>query len=234
MQTTCSISGISIKRAAVSACLFGGLLAACPAFAADDTPSAAAPAAPTSDSGNGALHTGDWLVRLRAISIEPTASTNETLSALNVGVNNSVVPELDFTYMIRDYLGVELILATSRHQLTSSIGNLGGVGVLPPTLLLQYHFNHQGRIRPYVGAGLNYTLFYNNGLHAGGQPISIDNHSFGPAVQAGVDVQITKRLYVNADIKKIWMKTGASLNGTSLGTLHIDPLVVGVGVGMKF
>jgi outer membrane protein len=117
---------------------------------------------------------------------------------------------------------------------TSSLGNLGGVGVLPPTLLLQYHFNHQGRIRPYVGAGFNYTLFYNNGLNAGGQSISIDNHSFGPAVQAGVDVQITKKLYVNADIKKIWMKTGASLGGSSLGTLHIDPLVVGVGIGMKF
>lgn len=100
--------------------------------------------------------------------------------------------------------------------------------------MLQYHFNQQGRIRPYVGAGLNYTLFYNNGLSAGGQPISIDNHSFGPAVQAGVDVQITKKLFVNADIKKIWMKTGASMNGASLGTLHIDPLVVGVGIGLKF
>jgi outer membrane protein len=231
MQTTRSIS---IKQATIAACLFGASFAACPAFAADAAAPASPPAALDSDNGSGALRTGDWLVRLRAISIEPTARTNETLSALNVGVNNSIVPELDFTYMIRDYLGVELILAASRHQATSSLGNLGGVDVLPPTLLLQYHFNHQGRVRPYVGAGLNYTLFYHNGLHAGGEPISIENHSFGPAVQAGVDVQVTKRLYVNADIKKIWMKTGTSMNGTSLGTLHIDPLVVGVGVGMKF
>ncbi|WP_116140648.1 OmpW/AlkL family protein [Trinickia diaoshuihuensis] len=232
MQTTrCT----KIKQLTSAACLIGASLAASGAFAADDASAGAAPAAAAPGySSNGALHAGDWLVRLRAISIEPAARTTETLSALNVGVNNAIVPELDFTYMIRDYLGVELILATSRHQLTSSLGNLGGVGVLPPTLLLQYHFNHQGRIRPYVGAGINYTLFYNNGLNAGGQSISIDNHSFGPAVQAGVDVQITKRLYVNADIKKIWMKTGASLNGQSLGTLHIDPLVVGVGVGMKF
>ena len=105
-------------------------------------------------------------------------------------MNNAIVPELDLTYMIRDYLGVELILGTSRHQVTSSLGGLGGVNVLPPTLLLQYHFNHAGRIRPYVGAGLNYTLFYNNGLNAGGQPISITNHSWGPALQAGVDVQV--------------------------------------------
>jgi outer membrane protein len=173
-------------------------------------------------------------VRLRAISILPQVSTNSTLSALNVDVNNATVPELDFTYMIRDNIGVELILGTSRHQLTSNLGGLGGVNVLPPTLLLQYHFNHQGTVRPYVGAGLNYTLFYNNGLSAGGQPVSISNHSFGPALQAGVDVQVAKNLFVNADIKKIWMHTDATLGSTSLGTLHIDPLVVGIGVGMKF
>jgi outer membrane protein len=186
------------------------------------------------DESMGGIHAGDVLVRLRAISILPDVRTNNTLSALNVDVNNATVPELDLTYMIRDYLGVELILGTSRHQLTSNLGGLGGVNVLPPTLLLQYHFNHQGRVRPYVGAGINYTLFYNNGLHAGGQPISVDNHSFGPALQAGVDVQVAKNLFINADIKKIWMKTDASLGGTSLGTLHIDPLVVGLGVGMKF
>lgn len=106
--------------------------------------------------------------------------------------------------------------------------------MLPPTLLLQYHFNHAGKVRPYVGAGVNYTLFYNNGLHAGGSQISVGNHSFGPALQAGIDIQVTKKIFANVDIKKIWMKTDASLNGASLGTLHIDPLVVGVGVGMKF
>ena len=182
----------------------------------------------------GGIHAGDVLVRLRAISILPQVGTSSTLSALNVDVNNATVPELDFTYMIRDNIGVELILGTSRHQLTSNLGGLGGVNVLPPTLLLQYHFNHQGTVRPYVGAGLNYTLFYNNGLSAGGQPVSISNHSFGPALQAGVDVQVAKNLFVNADIKKIWMHTDASLGGASLGMVHIDPLVVGIGVGMKF
>ncbi|MBC8830278.1 OmpW family protein, partial [Escherichia coli] len=99
------------------------------------------------------INQGDVLVRLRAISIQPNERASDTLGAINTGVNNAIVPELDFTYMIRDYLGVELILGTSRHQMTSSLGNLGGVGVLPPTLLLQYHFNHAGKVRPYVGAG---------------------------------------------------------------------------------
>ncbi len=210
-----------IKAAAVASCLLcAGALAAHAQAAGND-------------QMNG-IHAGDILVRLRAISIMPNVETNRSLSALNVGVNNAIVPELDLTYMIRDYLGVELILGTSRHQLSSNLGNLGGVNVLPPTLLLQYHFNHAGRIRPYVGAGLNYTLFYNNGLNAGGQPISITNHSFGPALQAGVDVQVTKSLFVNADIKKIWMHTDATLGGQSLGRLNIDPVVVGFGVGMRF
>jgi outer membrane protein len=186
-----------------------------------------------SDPSSG-IHAGDVLVRLRAISIMPDVGTSNTLSALNVDVNNAIVPELDFTYMIRDCLGIELILGTSRHQLTSSLGTLGGVNVLPPTLLLQYRFNHAGRIRPYVGAGFNYTLFYNNGLSAGGESIGISNHSFGPALQAGVDVQVTRRLFVNADIKKIWMHTDASLNGQPLGRVSIDPVVVGLGVGMRF
>ncbi len=215
-----------LKSIAAAAFALGAFVTAPTAFAAADSASAAVP--------NGGIYAGDWLVRLRAIGIAPDVSSSGALNTLKTDVNNAIVPELDFTYMVLDNVGVELILATSRHQVTSSIGALGGVGVLPPTLLLQYHFNHAGQVRPYVGAGLNYTLFYNNGLHAGDQSVSVGNHSFGPALQAGIDIQVAKNVFVNADIKKIWMRTGASLNGSSLGTLYIDPLVVGVGVGMKF
>ena len=177
---------------------------------------------------------GDILARVRAISIEPDVSSGGTLSTLGTGVKNAIVPELDFVYMVRQSIGIELILATSRHEVTSNVGALGGVNVLPPTLLLQYYFNSAGKIRPYVGAGVNYTLFYNNGLHAGDTPVSIKNSSFGPALQAGIDVQVARNLFVNFDVKKIWMRTSASADGTSLGSLKIDPLVVGVGVGMRF
>lgn len=180
------------------------------------------------------IYQGDVLARLRAISIQPNERGSDTLGAINVGVNNAIVPELDFTYMIRDYLGIELILGTSRHQVTSSLGKLGGVNVLPPTLLLQYHFNHAGKVRPYVGAGLNYTYFYNNGLNVGGEGVSVGKSSFGPALQFGVDVQVTKSVFVNVDLKKVWMSTDATLGNKPIGTLHIDPLIVGVGVGMKF
>ena len=143
------------KIAATSALAMGAAFFAAPASAAGSP-----------DSG---IYAGDWLVRLRAIEIAPDARGSGTLGTLGAGVNNAIVPEVDFTYMATNNIGVELILATSRHQVTSNIGALGGVGVLPPTLLLQYHFNNAGKVRPYVGAGINYTLFYNNGLHAGGR-----------------------------------------------------------------
>jgi outer membrane protein len=206
------------------------------AHAADDSATSTASTASTASpsTAGGGIHANDWLVRLRAISIMPQVSAGGALGTLGVNVNNAIVPELDFTYMIRDDIGVELILGTSRHQVTSTIGGLGGVGVLPPTLLLQYHFNHAGRVRPYVGAGINYTYFYNDKLKAGDTPVSIKHSSFGPALQAGVDVQVTRTLFVNADVKKIWMRTSASAGGTDLGSLKIDPWVIGLGVGMKF
>lgn len=177
---------------------------------------------------------GDILARFRVLSIEPDVSTSGTLSTLGTNVNNSVVPELDFTYMATNNIGVELILGITRHTVTSNLGELGRVSLLPPTLTVAWHFNPQGRIRPYVGAGLNYTLFYNNSLQAGGQGVGISNHSFGPAFQVGVDVQVTKRTFVNVDVKKLFVRTDATLGGAPIGTLKIDPWIIGLGFGVKF
>ncbi|HEY0295482.1 MAG TPA: OmpW family outer membrane protein [Bordetella sp.] len=177
---------------------------------------------------------GDILIRARAVSVTPQVSTGDTLSTLNAGVKQSVIPELDFTYMFTDHLGAELILGTTRNRLTSSLGSLGKVSLLPPTATLQYHFNDEGAIRPYVGAGINYTRFYDNGLSAGGVPIGIKQNSFGPALQLGVDVKLSENWFFNVDVKKLWVRTDASLAGANLGTLKIDPWLFGVGVGYRF
>jgi outer membrane protein len=177
---------------------------------------------------------GDIIARLRGIVVAPDASTSGTLSSLGTTVNTTVVPEVDFTYMFTDSLGAELILGTTRHSLTTDLGGIGKVSLLPPTLTLQWHFNDAGRIRPYVGAGLNYTLFYHNSLAVGGQGVDISNHSFGPALQAGVDLAFSQNWFVNFDVKKVWIKTDASLAGTDIGTLKINPWIIGVGIGRRF
>ncbi len=177
---------------------------------------------------------GDIIARVRAISIRPDVHTSGTLSTLGTSVNEATVPEIDFTYMVRKHIGVELILGTSRHKVTSNAGSLGGLSVLPPTLTAQWHFNPDGRVRPYVGAGINYSWFYNDKLTYGGEGVGVKHSSFGPALQIGVDVQVSKRIFVNLDLKKLWMRTDPTLGGASLGTLKIDPWVIGVGVGTTF
>lgn len=191
---------------------------------------------------------GDILARFRVINVNPDVKTTGLLaSPLSAGVQDDTIPELDFTYMITNNVGAELILGTSRHSVTANRtalgggnGSIGKVSVLPPTLTLQYHFNPEGSVRPYVGAGLNYTRFYRAGglsTEVGG--VSIKKNSFGPALQVGMDVAVTKNVFLNVDLKKIWIDTKATgnsgaINGVSLGKLEINPLVFGVGVGMKF
>ncbi|AZN36944.1 OmpW/AlkL family protein [Iodobacter ciconiae] len=177
---------------------------------------------------------GDILARLRVINVAPADSTDGALSTLSVGADSDTTAELDFTYMITNNIGAELILGTTRHEVTSSLGSLGKVSVLPPTVTLQYHFSPESFFRPYVGAGLNYTRFYKNDLKVGNQALTIDNNSFGGALQIGADFAVSKNIFINVDVKKLWIKTDVSLNGADLGTLKINPWVIGFGLGTKF
>ncbi len=176
---------------------------------------------------------GDIIARLRITDVNPQTSVNDTLQALNVDVNNDTIPELDFTYMLTNNIGAELILGTSKHDITAGGAKIGSVKVLPPTLTLQYHFNPEGQFRPYAGAGINYTRFYGF-KDDSGLGLSIKKNSFGPALQVGMDMPLTKDVFLNLDMKKLWIKTKVQSNGNDVGTLDINPLVTSVGIGMKF
>ncbi|MDX5494491.1 MAG: outer membrane beta-barrel protein, partial [Alphaproteobacteria bacterium] len=91
------------------------------------------------------------------------------------------------------------------------------------------------RLSPYVGAGLNYTFFYNEDA-PGGAVTSIDyENSFGWALQAGVDYAVADRWYVNFDVKKIFLSTDVSINGGAINAdVDLDPWLIGVGVGYRF
>jgi len=195
---------------------------------------------------------GDVLVRARAILVAPqerSGSVLPTFPGEKVKVSDSWAPEVDFTYMATDHVGFELIAATTKHHAsgktgtTGSIGKLASTWVLPPTLTAQYHFNPAGHVRPYVGAGVNYTIFYSekasSGLKAAVGPTKVNmKNSLGPAIQAGVDFDIGKNIFLNLDAKWIQIDTTARLDTTALGTekvkVHLDPLVIGIGIGTKF
>jgi len=211
-----------------------------------------------------AYEAGDWLVRGRILHISPNDDSgrlyvNDAALAKGVEVDSDTIPELDITYMITPHWGVELILGYSEHTVSGNktVGsaisaNAFATGtnkdvidtkVLPPTLLLQYHFAPNSNIRPYVGAGINYTYFFDekvpgsSAVAGAGDSIDLDS-SWGFAVQAGVDVSINDDWFVNADVKYIDIDTEAHFTDTALGKLSInadiDPVVWGVGVGRRF
>lgn len=170
---------------------------------------------------------GDWLGRARVININPDASS----SALNLDASTETTLELDFTYFVTRNLGLELILATKKHNITSNGSPIGSVALLPPTLTLQYHFDPDSNaFRPYVGAGINYTRFYDINLLNG--TATVDRNSWGGALQIGADFPVNRTFFLNVDLKKLWIDT--NVKGAASANFKINPVILGVGVGMKF
>ena len=187
------------------------------------------------DGGAFAANDGPWQVRVRAIGIVPDENATVTVLGGGVDVSNEVVPELDITYFFTDHFAAELILATARHEAmkTNAALDLGSVRLLPPTLTLQYHPFPKAQIRPYVGAGVNYTFFYDVDAPTG---LSIDyDNKPGLALQAGVDIPVGNGWLVNLDVKKLFLETDVTINGGAIrADLDIDPWIIGGGIGYRF
>lgn len=184
---------------------------------------------------------GDWLVRLRAIHLWPNDSSDalSTVAGTGVTVGSATVPELDFTYMMTDNWALELILATSRHSIRGDKG-LSGTEIatgwlLPPTLLLQYHFFPCCRLRPYVGAGVNFTLTYSEASKLANTKVKLNN-SWGVAGQIGADWWFSDCWFLNFDAKYVTLDLTATLTGATAGTVDFDvnPWIFGVGIGRSF
>lgn len=181
-----------------------------------------------------------WLVRLRGIAVIPDESSTVTVIRGQVDVETDIVPELDISYFLTPNIAVELILATTTHDAKdkgSTLGNvdLGQISLLPPILTLQYHFMPEGKFRPYAGAGINYTVFY-DATAPGGTVTAIEyEDAFGYALQAGIDVSLNERWAVNFDIKKLFIETDVKINNGAINAdLALDPWIAGMGLAYRF
>jgi outer membrane protein len=187
---------------------------------------------------------GDFMIGASVIGVVPM---NDGGSVSAIGgephASNAVTGQLDFTYFFTPNVSVNLIAATTRHDLEArgtALGtvDLGHVWALPPTLTLQYHPLPASRFSPYVGVGANWTAFYSEGggRTPGVYSVNVDN-SFGFALNAGLDIELAPNWLMNLDVKWIYMRPDATVD-TALGrvnaTAHVDPWVFGVGVRYRF
>ena len=187
-----------------------------------------------------------WQVRLRAVGVAPDESASIGIIGGDVAISNALIPELDFTYFFTENFAAELILGTAKHDvqaINTAAGdvNLGSVWLLPPTLTAQYHFYTSDKkvFKPYIGAGVNYTLFYN--VKSGDVADVTYDNALGYAAQLGFDLMLDETFFINVDVKRLFLSADVSVDASNLAPgliipaeVDINPWLVGVGVGMKF
>jgi len=185
---------------------------------------------------------GQFIVATRLTTVAPDESGDIKTSAgvdsgLDVKVNDDTVPTLGFTYFFTDHVAVEGILGTSKHEVRAVGGTtdvkVHSTWVLPPVVTVQYHFNPKGRVSPYVGAGVNAMIFYNDKDYNGFK-VKLDD-GLGYALQGGVDIALKGNWSINADVKKVWFNTDAKINDGALKSkVDLDPVVASVGLAYRF
>lgn len=202
-----------------------------------------------------AYQQGDMVLRAGAAMVDPDASSSPLaingveVAGTSVDVDDNTQLGITFTYMLNDNFGVGVLAATPfSHTVTAK-----GLGPdfkaidlkhLPPTVSLQYFPMASGsKFQPYVGAGLNYTLFFDEELTSAFEAnvdsgsVKLDD-SFGLAFELGCDFEISDNLVLNAAIWSIDIDTTATIkldSGPKVTTdVDIDPLVYMLGVGYKF
>ena len=181
-----------------------------------------------------------WMVRVRAVDMLWQNGQSQTVQDLNIKAKNQWIPEFDVSYFFTKNIAAELVLTWPQQvNITAGQGdtNVGKVSALPPSLLAQYHFTDLGAFKPYVGAGVNYTIFGNRAnFPALGNSVQVDQNSLGFVGQVGMDYMFDKNWGLNLDLKYAMISTNVTTvqGGTNLGKLTLNPWMPAVGVAYKF
>lgn len=200
-----------------------------------------------------------WQMRLRGVGVFPHNKGTVSTIGGDIDIDNNFIPELDFTYFFTPNFAAEIILGVSRHSVgtlgsdlsaiqgpSSANVDLGSALLLPPTLMFQYHHQFGEVFKPYVGAGVNYTMFLDvkNGV---AQKVKYED-KFGWGFQLGFDIDLSEKFFINVDFKKLFLETNVTVDASNLlpastpaGTqldipakVKLDPMLIGFGVGMRF
>ncbi len=207
-----------------------------------------------------AYQAGDIIVRAGAITVDPRESSSDIwVGALNTDVagtkatlDSDTQLGLNFAYMLTSNIGIELLAATPfSHNVgvkgmpgpfAGLNGNLGELKHLPPTLSVVYYpLDAASAFQPYVGAGINYTWFFDTELSSEAENKGFSGldmkDSWGLSAQVGMDYMLTDNIMLNAQVRYIDIDTTGttSFGGAKVKVdVDVDPMVYMVGLGYKF
>jgi outer membrane protein len=194
-----------------------------------------------------AVEKGDWIVRGGYTNINPTSNNGEIV---DLGDKSNLTAT--FAYLVTDNVGVEVLAGLPfKHEIYDKALGTGlkiGSGThLPPTVTLQYYFNNNSNVRPYLGVGLNYTFFFKEETSGPLAGASLDiGSSTGLAYQFGVDWKLNENLILNLDVRKFNIESTATVTNIANSSLKdvlpaelsfevpIDPLTIGLSLAWEF
>ena len=177
-----------------------------------------------------------WMIRVRAVDLLWANGQTGAVQTLDVKAKDQIIPEFDISYFFTKNIAAELVLTYPQSIQIDAGGNkLGTIKALPPSLVLQYHFTDFGAFKPYIGAGVNYTIFSSRN-NLGGGTYSVDSSSVGAVGQIGMDYMFDKNWGLNVDVKYATMATNVQniSTGANVGKLTLNPWMPAVGVTYKF
>ncbi|EKF9234462.1 outer membrane protein OmpW [Vibrio cholerae] len=190
---------------------------------------------------------GDFIVRAGIASVVPNDSSDKILgSQSELAVNSNTQLGLTLGYMFTDNISFEVLAATPfSHKISTDLLGLGDIAEtkhLPPTFMVQYYFGEaNSTFRPYVGAGLNYTTFFDESFNSTGtnnalSDLKLDD-SWGLAANVGFDYMLNDSWFLNASVwyanieTTATYKAGADAKSTDV---EINPWVFMIAGGYKF
>lgn len=176
-----------------------------------------------------------WVLRIGAHVVDPKTG-NGHLAGMDASISSSARPTVSLSYMLTPAWDIDLLAAAPfRHEVRLNGQNAASTKQLPPTLGLNYHFFADAPVSPFIGVGVNYTRFFDTrgkGLLDGAK-VNIDN-SWGAAAHAGVDMKLSSRWLVTADVRWMRIRGNVHVGSADVGQANIDPLVLGVSIGRRF
>jgi len=182
--------------------------------------------------GAQAYEAGDVIARIGTHYIDPKSDNSDLVSVNGAwGATGSAV------YFVAPTLAIDLLLAVPyRHDIQlNSGGDVASTRHLPPTLSLAWYPDLSPTFKPYLGAGINYTMFFDEKTKGAlsGTKLSLDN-SVGLALVAGLQVELNRGWGLTFDVRYLDIDTDARVDGTSIGTVEVDPIAYGAAVSYRF
>jgi outer membrane protein len=185
---------------------------------------------------------GDLILRVGAATVDPDGDGYDLGGYGNVQADEDTQLGITGTYMLTNNWGIGVLAATPfSHDIELDGTKIGETKHLPPTVTAQYFFNNSSDFTPYVGAGINYTNFFEEET-AVADELELDD-SWGLALEAGVDWKVDNNWLVSAQIWYLDIEPSATLTNVNTGPatgatasfdVELDPWVYMIGVGYKF